>query len=138
MFLFYSLYFKLYSLSVLCIYYSTKRLYIHCDVLLQHYFFPPFAFLCLLLSTNKQYIFDFNPTNSSIATPPVSSFLFPLTYLFESTYYFDLVEQLLKSNIFFSLPKSSQTSSVLILYINLPVSVNNGFELLTYLFLIQS
>ena len=57
-----------------------------------------------------------------------------MTNLFESSYYFDLIEQLLKSNISLSLLKFSWTSSVLILYIRLSVSVNNSLELLLHLF----
>ena len=46
------------------------------------FLFTPFAFLCSLLSTKNEYIFGFNPTNSSITTPLVSSFIFMLgTYL---------------------------------------------------------
>ena len=44
----------------------------------------PFAVLCSLLSFTKyKYLFGFNPTNSSIATPAVSSFVLPTINLFE-------------------------------------------------------
>ena len=42
--------------------------------------------------TKYEYVFGFNATNSSFATPLVSSFIFPMTNLFESAYYFDLVK----------------------------------------------
>ena len=46
------------------------------DILLQQ----AFAFLCLLLSTTeKEYTFGFNPTNSLIAAPTVSSLILPTT-----------------------------------------------------------
>ena len=46
--------------------------------------FMLFAFLCSLLSCTKyEYIFGFNPRNSSIATTAVSSFILPTTNLFE-------------------------------------------------------
>ena len=49
-------------------------------------------FLCSLFSIKNEYISGFNPINSSIATPPVSSFIYPVTSLFESSWYFDLVK----------------------------------------------
>ena len=55
---------------------------------------------------------------SLIATPPISSLIFPMNTLFKSSYYFDLVELLLKSSISLSLLKSSKTLLVLIWYIN--------------------
>ena len=55
-----------------------------------------------------------NPANSLIETRPVSFFILLTTNLFESSYYFDLVEKLLESNICLSLLKSSSTSSALI------------------------
>ena len=49
------------------------------------FLFTPFVFLWSLLSTKNQYIFGFNLRNSSMATPPVLSFIFPMTNLFESS-----------------------------------------------------
>ena len=41
-----------------------------------------FAFLTLSLSTvTREYIFDFNPTNSLIIFPLTSSFILPITFL---------------------------------------------------------
>ena len=41
----------------------------------------PFAVLCSLPSIFLiEYIFDFNPTNSGIITPPNSSFILPITF----------------------------------------------------------
>ena len=55
--------------------------------------FTPFAFLCLLFSSNTyEYVFGFNPTNFSIETPAVSSFIFSMTNFFESSWYLDLIE----------------------------------------------
>ena len=44
LFLFYDFYFKFYLLSVLYIHYSTKRLFIHYDLLLQQHFFSQICF----------------------------------------------------------------------------------------------
>ena len=43
----------------------------------------PFSFLYSLLSTNNEYILDFNPTNSLFTTPVVSFFILPITNLLE-------------------------------------------------------
>ena len=44
--------------------------------------FTPLAVLDSLPSIfGIQYIFDFNPTNSSIKAPLYSSFIFPITFL---------------------------------------------------------
>ena len=44
------------------------------------FLFTSFGFLCSLLLSNKnEYIFGFNPTNSSLATLPVPSFVFPIS-----------------------------------------------------------
>ena len=48
------------------------------------FLFMPFPFLGSLMSTKNEYIFGFNPTNYS---PPVSSFIFPMTNLFKSSEY---------------------------------------------------
>ena len=72
-FLFYDLYFESYALNVSNISYSTKHLYIYYDLFL----FTPFVFLCSLLSSAKyEYIFGFNPTNSSIGAPANSCFFY--------------------------------------------------------------
>ena len=67
-----------------------------------------FKFLCSLLSSTKnEYVFSFNLTISLIATPAVLSFILPTTNLFQSSKYFDLAEDFLKSNISLFLLTSS-------------------------------
>ena len=53
-----------------------------------------FTVLCYLPKTNFfiEYIFDFNPTNSFIITPPNSSFILPITFLLVSLRNFDSFE----------------------------------------------
>ena len=91
-FLFYDLYFESYSLDASNISDSTKHLYICYGLLLQqHFCLRPLLFLYLLSSSTKyEYIFGFNPTNSSIGTPAVSSFILQHTNWFELSLYFDL------------------------------------------------
>ena len=82
--LFYDSYFGFYSLNASNIYYSPKHLCIHSDILFQQHFIFT-AFLCSVLSPNKnEYFFGFNPTNSLIAKPAVSSFILPTSDLFKS------------------------------------------------------
>ena len=82
--LFYELYFKSYLSNATNIFYSRKHLCIRYDLLSQQHFYSQFfAFLSSLLSFTKyEYIFGFNPTNSSITTPVVSFFNLPTTNLF--------------------------------------------------------
>ena len=90
------------------------------------FFFALFDFLFSLLSSTKnEHILDFNAKDSTIATLSASSFISTTTNWFESSYYFHLVKQLLKSNISLSLQICSHVSSVLISYIKPSVSVNN-------------
>ena len=44
---------------------------------------PHFGFLYLLIAHGVEYNFGFNLTNSSIATPPISSFILPTFSMFE-------------------------------------------------------
>ena len=80
-FQFYDLYSEFYSFNVLYIFYSTNYLCIYYDLLLQQHFIHIFYFLYLLFSTNMNTFFVFDPTDSSIAIPPVSSLIFPMTKL---------------------------------------------------------
>ena len=82
-FLFYDSYFESYSLNVLKVSYLIKHICIHHRLLLQHHFHTwSFTFLCSL-HTKSKYIFGFNPTNSLIAKPRVSSFISPTTNSFQ-------------------------------------------------------
>ena len=76
-FLFYYLYFELYSFNVSNVYYSTIHLHscyvmnYCCNNISIH---TTCIFIFTNASTKNEYIFAFNPTNSSIAKPPVSFF----------------------------------------------------------------
>ena len=86
MFLPYDFYSEFYSLSVLNIFYSTKHLYSFRLILAKTFLFTPFPFLYSLESlTRIDYILGYNPINSSIAMPPISSFILPTINAFESS-----------------------------------------------------
>ena len=51
-----------------------------------------YVYYCLLFYTKKDYILGFNPKHSSITTPAVSSFIFPMTSLFEYSCYLGVVK----------------------------------------------
>ena len=57
-----------------------------------------FFFMLTIIVTKYKYISGFNPKNSSIATPAVSSFVLSVTNLFELLWYFDLMELLVSVN----------------------------------------
>ena len=96
MFLFYGIYFEFFSLSVLYIYYSysfkNTSLYSLYLIAATLFLFTALAFLWPLLPIKNKYILGLNPTNSSISTPPVSPLIFPVTNLFELSWYFDSVQ----------------------------------------------
>ena len=81
------LFYEFYPLNALNIYYSSKHLYIRYNLLLQQHFYSHLLlfYVYYLPSTKSKYIVAFNLTNSLTATPPVSSFIFPMTNLFESS-----------------------------------------------------
>ena len=133
-FLFYDVYFEFSSLNASNSFYSTKKHHIYDDFLSElhlffFFFFALFDFLFSLLSSTKnEHILDFNAKDSTIATLSASSLISTTTNWFESSYYFHLVKQLLKSNISLSLQICSHVSSVLISYIKPSVSVNNALS----------
>ena len=114
----YGLYFELDSLSVLYIYCSTKRLYIHYDLLLQQHFYSRLLLFYVHYVHKTECILGFNSINYLIVTPAVSSFILPMT-----------------KKHFFIAAKILISIFNLIAYIKLSVSVNDSSELLPYLFL---
>ena len=74
-FLFYNLYFESYTLNASDICYSTKHLYIDYDLLSQQHFYSHPLVVYTRYCPDDEYIFDFNPTNSSIAAQAVSFFI---------------------------------------------------------------
>ena len=80
-FLFYGLYFELYSCLIHLLFNNTYlySLKDNKNVYTAVFLFKLFVLLCWLLSTNDEYSFGCKLTNSSIAMPPVSSFIFPTT-----------------------------------------------------------
>ena len=81
-FKFYDFYFGFYSSNVSNMYYLTKHLCIHHGLLLeQHFYSHPLQFF---VDSKSEFIFGVNPTNRSIATPPVSYFILQTTNLFKS------------------------------------------------------
>ena len=85
-FLFYGFYFGFYSSNDSIVNDSAKHHCIHYGLLSQQYFHSyPLLFLFSPPSyTKNEYIFGFNPTNSSIAIPLASPVILPTINLFES------------------------------------------------------
>ena len=127
MFLFY-IYFKFYSLSVLCICYSIIHLYSHYELLLQQHFYSCFllfyinycllrmnAFLVLIQQILQLQHLQFHP----------------LFFQF----FWRLNQIITEIKHFFIATKVFMKSSVLMSYIKLLASVNNSFDLFSYFIL---
>ena len=78
--------FGFYWLNASNISYLTKHICIHYDLLCNDILIHTLYFLCTLLSfTINEYIFCFNPTNSLMVMPTVSSFFLATINLLESS-----------------------------------------------------